>query len=340
MFDILPSANNILSELLTGIMTASFVGLVALAIKIFKRRSVERKFPVSGKYISFFEDYLEGNKVVVPSSSRVTQRGDNVQIVTTDLEGRSWTLEGKIMPGGHISGVYSADATYDDGVGSFYLKISKDSLDGMWNGYDSVNRTTSSGRYWFNKVADIKFTSDIDKYKNKILHVSSNAFGAGYLDASIIKNDNENFAIIAKCGEDFVGYCLGYIAKINSVQALIKDKDVVVPDDVKMADEHGSLGVISTIVVTEKFRKRGAGKALISEAEGKLREKGAQAIVVPAWKKGEKAFLDNILRNSRYVSWFTHNHFWKKSCEAREFNCVAYDGKCQCQVEFFRKSLF
>lgn len=337
MWEILPSITSILNELITGTVGGLVVAGGAFGLRIYKRKQIEAKFPIGGDYISFFEDVVDNEKVVVPSVSKVEQRGTHLRIVTLMDNERSWTLEGTIMQGGHVSGVYSADAVYDDGVGSFYLKISKNSLDGMWNGYDHENRMTNAGRYWFQRILEAKITEFDQKYMNDILHTSGNAFGYGYVDKDSIKVDEKHFAIVAKVQGEFAGFCFGHIQPAGDINSLLRLQPGVIPDDVRMANEHGSLGVLKTIAVRRKFQGHGIGTKLIKEAEAQLVKRGCECVLVPAWTVDGTTALRNLLVHNDYVEWIANDNFWKEACEGRAFECVSFNGSCRCSVTFFRK---
>lgn len=337
MWEFFPAISDVLSEVITGAIGGLVVAIGAFCLALYKRKRFEAMFPVAGRYISFFEDLVDGKQIVMPSVSDIQQKGNTLKITTKVDGSRSWTLTGTIMPGGHVSGVYSADAVYDEGVGSFYLKISKDSLDGMWNGYDHENKITNAGRYWFKKIIEL----DIRKFRNEdlndILHTSSNAFGHGYMDKSDVRNDKTHFAIVCESQDEFCGFCIGSLQPAHSIADLIRMDSGVLPDDVRVADEHGTLGVIKSIVVRRKFRSHGAGTQLVQAAEKELARLGCECILVPAWSKGEKANIANILEGNDYARWVKNDTYWKTDCEQGKFQCVSFENTCQCSVIFYRK---
>lgn len=308
-----------------------------MLIRLYNRKRIESRFPVSGDYISFYEDIIDGQKVVAPSESRIIQRGASLKITTKDPNERSWTLSGTIMQGGHVSGVYSADAVYDDGVGSFYLKISKDALDGMWNGYDHENKMTNSGRYWFRRFLPASIVPYEKSFLNDILHTSANAFGYGYIDTDAIKNDSCNFALVAIVRGEFAGFCFGRRLPIGSLPDLLKMSPGILPDDVRVSDSSGTLGIMKTIAIRRKYQGHGVGSRLVKAAEESLVKLGCECILVPAWSVEGKTPIENILLTKDYAKWVTNEGYWKASCEAQEFKCISYNGKCRCSVTFFRK---
>lgn len=325
--------------MLTGLIGGLIVALAGIGYAFVRRKRMERRYPISGRYLSFFEDVEEGKKRTVRSESVVSQRGSAVNIVTVVSGGRSWTLDGTILSGGHISGVYSADATYDEGVGSFYLKIDRDRLDGMWNGYDHVNRTTGGGRYWFRKKLKPNLADGTDRDVNAVLHIATEAFGIGYLPSGSLVSDDRHFCVVAKIESEVVGFCLGYKLQPDGLDEFMRLKPTTVPADVRYANQNDCLGIIKTIAVRRNMRGYGIGADLIKAAESRLVERGVRCVLVPAWMRSGEIFLDGILTDQDYSRWTDNPIFWKSACEGRDFDCVAYEGKCVCGVAFYRKGI-
>lgn len=340
MLEWLPSSTDVFSDLLSGALGGSVVAGFAFVLRIYRRRKLERRFPVQGDYVSFFEDLEHGKTVVVASHARVRQKGAAIRIVNDTQEGRSWTLDGRILPGGHISGVYSADADYDEGVGSFYLKVGQNTLDGMWSGYDHVNKIATAGRYWFKKILPVDIRPARPDDIGDILHTSGNAFGYGYGQPEQIVNDDRRFAIVAHVEGEFAGFCLGFIETANGVQDLLGTETGILPDDIRAADEMGRLGILKSIVIRRKFRGHGIGSRLVAAAETSLKQRGATCILVPAWKVDGPPKIANLLERADYAEWISNDHYWRAECEAGDFQCVAFDGQCRCAVTFYRKGRF
>ena len=330
-------AESLLGEIVTGLAGGALVALASLGIAYVKRKRVEARFPISGEYLSFFEDTENGETTIVQSTSDITQKGTNVTITTRLKNGRSWTLEGTILPGGHISGVYTADAVYDDGVGSFYLKINHANLDGMWNGYDSANKTTAGGRYWFRRhfSPDVRIATSKDV--NDILHTAADAFGYGYVTNDLILDHEGHFVLVAEVDGKFAGFCICDRLESQSVLDFIRLAPTTLPDDVRFADSIGTLGSIKTIAVIDRFRGHGVGSALVKSAERELVARNVTCVLVPAWTIDGKAFIHNLLTHDDYSRWLDNPTYWKEACDKRSFQCSALNGACRCGVTFYRK---
>lgn len=181
--------------------------------------------------------------------------------------GRSWTLEGNIVGGGHIAGVYSADAGFDEGVGSFYLKITGENLEGLWSGYDSVNKTTSSGRYIFNKKTNAAIRDAKPADIPKMLALSTPLFGEGYVsDIRDYANNLRASLMVAEENASIIGFAMGKVFERSEGVKYIGVKTCA-PTDVKHSDVEGELGLIKTIGVEHGRQGHGVGELLFRAME-------------------------------------------------------------------------
>ncbi|MBS0234248.1 MAG: GNAT family N-acetyltransferase [Proteobacteria bacterium] len=294
---------------------------------------------MSGTYLSFFEDIDKGKRVVVSSVAELKQRGKSISISNELSTGRSWTLDGTILPGGHISGVYSADATFDEGVGTFYLRIQNNDLDGLWSGYDHINRITNSGRYWFRKMKSVDIENAVASDITDILAISTKVFGNGYLgDLDRFIDSPHSSLLVAKSKKKIAGFCLSYLNP-KPLEDVVDGYNGPIPDDVMHANNGGRLGLIKSIAVDPRYWRRGVGSRLFSEAENELKRLGAECAIVPAWVYRDTANIGGILKRHGYDFWFWNRTYWKHACENREFTCVKFDGQCNCSVAFYKRSL-
>src|SRR5690606_35146465 len=146
-------------NIVVGLLSAGFVGLILILRKKLSDLHAERKYPIAGKYLSKFEDEVNGEKITVTAPAIFNQRGKKIFGETiSQLENRKWIIEGEITIGGHIHGIYFAEDPHDKGIGNFFLYINhRRHMEGLWSGYDSINQKITSGRYSFMPILkDVK----------------------------------------------------------------------------------------------------------------------------------------------------------------------------------------
>ena len=171
---------------------------------------------------------------------------------------------------------------------------------------------------------------------NHIIGTADAVFGDGYTEIDQIANDEKKYAIVANVNGQFAGFCCGNILDADKLEDLVKKDLGVVPDDIRIANCEGKLGLIKTIAVNERFGSNGIGTRLLKDAEQKLIGLGATCIIVPAWKVGGKTPIKNLLERFSYKEWIENDTYWKKDCENQKFECISFCESCQCSVVFYR----
>jgi len=327
-------------DVVAGVIGGIIVALIGWGLTLAKQFYEKKKFPIEGEYLTYFEDIEDGKLVTVTSVTHIKQKGSRIIGNNVLPDGRSWTIDGNIVGTGHVAGVYSADATYDDGVGSFYLKINGDNLDGMWSGYDNENKTTASGRYFFKKKARIKISEAQESDIPSILNLSIPLFGEGYVkDVSDYINNQGGVAFVARENDKVVGYALAKSCEKNDLTSIFAT-DEKISVDIKHADKDGSLGLIKTIGVSPLRQGHGIGEALFKETESRLKEKGVKIVVVPGWVDNGKTNVEGLMKHFDYSPFMSDPEYWKARCEKEEFQCPNKKGTaCVCGIVFFKKSL-
>lgn len=106
-----------------GLLGAAIVSFLTYSIEFIKNKKIERKFPLSGNYITKYEDLANGERVVTTALANLKQRGNKVKGKTW-FEGRTWILEGTvIIETGNIYGVYYSESPWDKSIGEFFLPL-------------------------------------------------------------------------------------------------------------------------------------------------------------------------------------------------------------------------
>jgi hypothetical protein len=203
------------TEVFTGICGALIVSAIALMASVSRDWVVQRRYPVAGQYVTYFEDLIDGQRHMQTAMSRIKQRGHRITGTTTLKNGRKWLLNGSIMGIGHISGIYSAEATDDEGVGSFYLRVNGHKLDGMWSGYDHVNKITTAGRYMFERLANIKIVPLEDRFVPAILAIADHEFGPNYISEADLRSDSKFKILVAIQNKKVVGFAVGGTGSVS-----------------------------------------------------------------------------------------------------------------------------
>jgi GNAT superfamily N-acetyltransferase len=326
-------------EVATGIAGAMIVSFLAFSATFIHGLYIRRKYPVGGKYLSDFEDTVRGQRIVQTSLSRLKQRGRRITGKTIGRDGRTWLLDGSIMGIGHISGVYSAEAIDDEGVGAFYLRASGLVLDGLWAGYDHMNKNTTSGRYIFRRLVKVNIQPLRMAHAATALAIAEKVFGPNYLSETDVMGTSGLDVFVALYDRKVVG--LAAIEVSSSVSGKSNGDSWKLPMDVLHAEKNSRLGIIKTVAVAEELQKHGIGEQLFVAMEAMLKRRGMILCAVPAWEDDDGVHLRGILTGNGYESFLTCRHYWKDACDAGAFSCRCRQGRseCICNLIWYKKPL-
>lgn len=225
------------SELYTGFVGAFIIWCFSAIWKYYQNKKIEKKYNLSGNYLSVFEDIVDNQKVQQVAPAIFKQRGYNIKGYTI-LEKRKWILEGQISENGYIYGVYFSENKLDGGLGNFFLEFtSNDNLDGIWSGYDSTNHMVVSGRYNFvraNNYEIMKLKSE-DIYQGTELIESQ--LGKDYISLVEIKRmiEDENY-ICYTVKEDNKIIGIGLILDTENALSYMKVTDYKIPKYVRASN--------------------------------------------------------------------------------------------------------
>lgn len=295
---------------------------------------------LSGEFLSFFDDMENGQRIVHRSTSKVVQKGDKIEILTTNKAGRRWKLTGRIHNRTYLLGDYSADDLHDEGIGTFFLEIkSRDFYDGYWHGYDHTNMSLTGGKYWFIRRFNFEVVSATEADIPAIVGIVTSEFGAGYMTniADLIK-DKGTTVLVAKHKGEIFGFVTAY--RINKAELSGLTGATESDPMLRFFDDNGLIGVIKSIAVRRTFHKKGIGFTLFRSAENALVNAGAKCVAVPAWEHDGQQNIQGILKLNDYESVIRRDLFWKEQCDRREFTCAARKDACVCNCVFYKKVIY
>jgi GNAT superfamily N-acetyltransferase len=328
--------SKLVQEVATGIAGVLIVSLLAFFASAIHNFYIRRKYPVGGKYVTRFEDTVDRQRLTQTSISRLKQRGRRLSGKTTQRSGRTWLLDGSIMGKGHISGVYSAEGLDDEGVGAFYLRIHGDVLDGLWSGYDHVNKTTTSGRYIFKRLVEVNILPLRNSNVAAVLAIAEKVFGPDYLSGADLSDASSREVFVALNNRQLVGFAA---VEAGGVSTTLKEP-IRVPRDVLHGEKSGTLGIIRTIAVAEYLQGHGIGEQLFLAMERDLKRRGKTLIAVPAWEDNNGIHLNGIISGNGYERFLTCKQYWKDACDSGVFSCRGRDPRngCLCNLIWYKKA--
>jgi ribosomal protein S18 acetylase RimI-like enzyme len=327
-----------LNSLGGNLLVAAIGGGITLGVKYLveriKQKRLENKYPISGNYISSFEDVLNGEKVITKAPVSLQQDGLNVT-GTTMMDGRTWILEGDISTDGYLHGVYHAESVRDKGVGNFFLEISIDgNMDGLWSGYDSINKSIQSGSYSFVKQPLIKITAISDKQVPALLNIAEKNLGEAYIEVDDLKN-KEGIALAATNSGKLVGFCTG---KKVAVSELFKNIPQLAQKKLKQLQVVDEVGMVASIATDSAETGKGIGTKLLSECASQLQNMGLNVLVMTGWKSEKGVHIGSLAKKLGFEEMLEIENFWYEDSKANGYRCPSCgEPPCECSAVVFIK---
>lgn len=327
-----------------GLLGGALVSGIGVISAYIKNKNVERRYPIKGDYITVFEDKEDDKIVNTTALARLKQNGKKIVGDTWLSSNRKWILEGTLTDKGHLHGVYYAEDPLDEGVGNFFLKVSRDrSMIGLWSGYDSVNGIINSGKYLFTPIIKEYTVANMEtKHISQVLSIADDELGKKYLDVSEISTYiSEPDKYICKVVFDesgaVLGFCINKILTTDELVEYLKLEQYQLPNYIKYAQK---VGVIKTVAIKEKIQKHGIGYELLKCAYKDIVDSGVQGICSVAWKNGDKINIGSILLNFGFRQHYEIKNYWAKDSEEQQFSCpVCGDPPCKCSAVMYFKAV-
>lgn len=299
-----------------------------------KNSREKRRFPLAGQYIAEYEDETQAGVQIIFAPTTLKQSGLHIT-GTTCLNERCWILDGAInSAGGYLSGTYHADNPYDKGVGNFFLEIRPDgTLEGLWSGYDSENRTIHAGKYRFRKILPLQVTPITKHTVGPALAIAEKQLGDSYIQASDFL-DSKNISLCAICRGTVAGFLIAKALSVEDFRTLYPNIEETLRRQISYAK---TVGFIASMATAPEFEKRGVAHALL-EAGLTCLEKASQPLICTiGWKgKGTVAHIDGLVRKAGFQAVHEFSDYWKEDSLNKGYRCpVCGDPPCRCSAVLF-----
>ena len=172
--------------------------------------------------------------------------------------------------------------------------------------------------------------NDVDQ----ILHISDEVFGANYYQPENILSDSDShIAVIFEKNSSIAGFGLAKVLNRSDIQIAFEHHRV---DNVNAIFDCNKIGLIKTLGVSNLFQGLGIGVSLFQEMENRLRSKGAERFIVPAWRDEKGIPIEKIMNKFHYEPFLEIPLFWINKCDSGEYACNSRKNECVCSAVFYR----
>jgi GNAT superfamily N-acetyltransferase len=341
-----------MNDLVISFLIAGLGSLLTFLAGFASRRirdwRLRKKYPVTGRFVTEYEDQTAGGVAVRKAMTELTQRGKEVSGVTVDLDGgRAWGLKGTIEKGGFLHGVYNAEDPHDSGQGTFFLKIegADGDMKGLWAGYDSEISDISQGGYTFRRCPETEIQVAVDADAPSVCALLGDALGALYVDLEDIRStiapDNEDATCLIAV--DLTGQIVGALTAAIFGKESLRDAlplgqgENLQPQSMLLY--HERFCMIRSIAVVPDCMGRGIGSGLVGQALAWARERSATAAISFGWKSSQGCHIDGVMKTAGFHSVSEIPDFWKEDSRRKKYSCPECGSVCECAAVVFKRTI-
>jgi len=302
---------------LNGVIGAILLWVLQLSIRGYRRHRLEKKYPISGDYLSTYEDEDSGEKYFIEAPLHLSQKGRNIT-GRTEFDGRVWILEGEISNDGYLFGIYHAESVHDKGVGNFFLEIGiSGDMEGLWSGYDSINKNITCGRYAFVRKPNFKIGKVTKKNVSAVLSIAEKELGAAYINVDDLLAEG-NIAVYASVEGNIVGFST---AKKISTSEVYEKIPQLRGKKLRQIETAENIGLLASVATDLGWSGKGIGSALVEYCIKALEESGLNVIIMTGWKSGKGVHIGSVAKCHGFSQIMEIPEFWKEDSVENKYDC-------------------
>jgi GNAT superfamily N-acetyltransferase len=308
---------------------------------------VRRKYPLGGRFVTEYEDIVEGQRVLKKGVCQLGWKRRDIRGKDTNFEeGRSWILDGRVDRSGYLGGRYRADDPYDSGTGTFFLKREGNigDMSGLWAGYDSENHVVVSGSYKFYRSPNATVRlAQLDEAQ-RVVSLLGEALGESYVALADVQE-----AIATGSGStclvavDLEGRLLGaatyYLVGKEEIFRFLPTGQEDIAQRLRLFGFNHSVGLLRNVAVAPSCRGRGVATQLTEAGIRWCAHKGATAMLAFAWNPPTGSQLAGVLEHTGFTVLARIDGYWTKDSQEKRYECPACGPICTCAAVVYSRAL-
>lgn len=167
-----------------------------------------------------------------------------------------------------------------------------------------------------------------------ILTLAEKALGKNYIQQSMLI-DEENMVICAEVKGTMVGFCTRKIIPSHNLFSYFRKKEAWQIPELK---KFTAFGWVGSIVVRHEYRRRGIGTALLKTCLKRLRHKGAEFVMMTAWKTKNGIHIGSIPESNGLSKRIEIAEFWKEDSLSKHYSCTVCNlPPCLCTAVIYTR---
>jgi GNAT superfamily N-acetyltransferase len=352
--DLSAMGTELVVSIITAMLTAAAIFLVRLGVRVTNNRLIQKKYPLGGDYITYYQDEVNAQPKIRKATLRVTQHGRTFVATNRNLDDhREWKLRGDILQHGYVAGTFGTEDPNDPSKGTYFLEpqISRHGeYSGHWSGYDSANRKIASGSYVWRRLSRVKVrTLDASSmpYLDKIMAIFAASLGEQFIAREELAASlqapraagplNGQFVQGAFVGKELVAVRTASVLSPTAVSEFEVDARKA---GATVSLRNYKVGKLAQNAVRPDHRRMGIGSQMVSAGVELLRQQGCTACVAVSWDSKSLESSATVLEAFGFRRIATALEYWKMDSVEKGFHCPKCGvPPCLCAAGFYMKTI-
>jgi GNAT superfamily N-acetyltransferase len=332
------------AEIAASLVGALAAWLLVTALNRLKDYRLRRRYPLSGHYLSQYEDVVDGVNVVRKAGVEFSQRGLQLSGMVTNLDdNRGWRMRLTIDPAGFLQGLYWAELPGDPGTGVVFLQREPgDGLVGIWAGYDSRNLRVEGGKWTFHRQVAFDVTR-LHPYAHEsadALEILRTELGERYITSKQFTEflrpgarDSRTGVWVAaeKPTERTIGVLLAEEVDDQGMDETLHGRRSELQSSPQLFRlKNRSRALIKSVAVAPNYQGKGVATALVKQVMRDLEAMGIHGFYALGWIRKDRAAIQGVLEPLGFRPVGDLDRFWHDESEQQGYECPDCGNPCIC----------
>lgn len=149
------------------------------------------------------------------------------------------------------------------------------------------------------------------------------------------ENKGKYILIGAMVGEELAGVMVAYPMELHEQDQYDRE----LPEkEVSSFFIDKKVGLIKSVAVEKKFRRRGIGTQLILESVSRLEQRGCDLFFAVSWKSGLRDSSPSVFEALNFTKAVEISDYWTEDSIKEGYMCPVDGNPCRCSAIFYFKS--
>lgn len=180
-------------------------------------------------------------------------------------------------------------------------------------------------------MAEFKIRDFVNTDLPSIISIANEELGKGYFEGVLNceKHINQSILrVVEKDNNEIAGFCYAYFNPAESLTDILRPLSYGL-----------KTGVLKTIVIKDRYKNNGLGKAFIDDMIEKLNLTQTQVVISTVWDNQFNPAIRIIMRHAGFKSYQEIPNYWTNDSIEKGYQCPVCGHPCFCSAIIYYKKL-